>query len=250
MHIERSDKAGQWGRGRLTLLMGCTALVALQPLAAVSQDSPSAEEAVVLERVTVEGAGGADDDSRSIVATKSTGAGKIATPLLETPASVSVITAREMQERNVSTVEEALRYTAGVSTDFYGSDDRYDYFKIRGFDAYVYRDGLMIGDPFGGIREEAYAYERVEVLKGASSSAFGVSDPGGSVNFVTKTPKSERFGEAYVSGGSYSRAETGFDFGDNLTEDDTLSYRLTGKVRKADAEYDYSRDDENSSWAG
>ena len=121
------------------------------------------------------------------------------------------------------TVEEVLQYTAGVTTDFYGSDDRFDYFKIRGFDAMLYRDGLILGRPFGGVREEAYAFERVEVLKGANSATFGVSDPGGAVNFVTKRPKSEKFGEAYVTGGSYSRKEVGFDFGDNLTEDDTLS---------------------------
>lgn len=244
MHFERLDKTSPLGRGRMALLMGCTTLVALQPLFANAQDS-GAGEGTVLERITVQGAqGGTDNDSRSIVATTTTGASKIPTAILDTAASVSVITAKEMQQRNASTVEEVLRYTAGVSTDFYGSDDRFDYFKIRGFDAYVYRDGLLIGDPFGGIREEAYAYERAEVLKGASSTTFGVSDPGGSVNFVTKTPKSERFGEAFVSGGSYNRAETGVDFGDNITEDDTLSYRLTAKARKADGEYDYSRDDE------
>ncbi|WP_407808099.1 hypothetical protein, partial [Staphylococcus aureus] len=78
-----------------------------------------------------------------------------------------------------------------------------------------------------------YAYERVEVIKGGNSTTFGVSDPGGSVNYATKVPKHARFGEAYVTGGSYGRAETGFDFGDNITGDDTLSYRLTGKLRNA-----------------
>jgi iron complex outermembrane receptor protein len=77
------------------------------------------------------------------------------TDILDTPASVSVITSREIQERGASSVEEVLQYTAGVSTDFYGSDDRFDYFKIRGFDAYMYRDGLVVGRPFGGLREEA-----------------------------------------------------------------------------------------------
>ncbi|RZI54381.1 MAG: TonB-dependent siderophore receptor, partial [Pseudomonas sp.] len=42
----------------------------------------------------------------------------------------------------------------------------------------------------------------------------------------------------------FSHKEGGFDFGDNLTEDDTLSYRLTGKFQNADAEYDYSKDNE------
>ncbi len=64
------------------------------------------------------------------------------------------------------------------------------------------------------------------------------------VNYVTKRPKRERFGEAYVTGGSFNHKEVGFDFGDNLTGDETLSYRLTGKFKDSDAEYDYSRDDE------
>src|SRR5690606_34610355 len=116
-------------------------------------------------------------------------------------------------------------------------------FKIRGFDAYTYRDGLTLGAPFGGIREEPYAYDRVEILRGANSTVFGVSDPGGSVNYVTKKPKDIRFGEVYATGGLNNHAETGFDFGDNITSDGTLSYRLTGKVRNADAEYDYSQND-------
>lgn len=245
MHMDCFEKFDPSTRRLVGLLLGCTALVALLPLTALAQDASKTDDgAMLLDKVSVQGVGGKDDDSRTIVAKQTTGAGKMATPILDTAASVSVITAKEMEERNASTTEEVLRYTAGVSTDFYGSDDRFDYFKIRGFDAYTYRDGLVIGKPFGGIREETYAYDRVEVLKGASSTAFGVSDPGGSVNFVTKKPKSERFGEAYVSGGSYNRAETGFDFGDNITEDDTLSYRLTGKFRNADAEYDYSRDNE------
>lgn len=83
------------------------------------------------------------------------------------------------------------------------------------------------------------------MLKGASSSSFGAAEPGGSVNYVTKTPKSDRFGEVYGTGGSFSHKELGFDFGDNLTADETLSYRLTGKFQRSDAEYDYSQDDEN-----
>ena len=233
-------------RLRTAVLLGCTALVALAPAAARAQQA-DAGTTTVLETITVEGGGsvaGADNDAKSIVAKKTTAGGRMATEILNTPATVSVITAKEIQQRGAQTVEEVLQYTAGVTTDFYGSDDRYDYFKIRGFDAMLYRDGLILGRPFGGVRVEAYAFERVEVLKGANSATFGVSDPGGAVNFVTKRPKSEKFGEAYVTGGSYSRKEVGFDFGDNLTEDDTLSYRFTGKLRDADAEYDHSRDDE------
>lgn len=185
-----------------------------------------------------------DDDLKSIIARTSTAGGKMATPILDTPASVSVITVKEMARRDVKTTEEVLSYTPGVVADFYGSDNRYDYFKIRGLDATTYRDGLTVGRPFLGLREEPYAFERIEVLKGANSSAFGVGDPGGSVNYVTKTPKSERFGEAYISGGTFNRKEVGFDLGDNIGQDDTFSYRLTGKLRLAEDEYAHSQDDE------
>jgi iron complex outermembrane receptor protein len=241
----RGDDRQPFTRYRNVVLLGCTALVALTPTFLLAQEA-DAGSTTVLETITVDGGVVAeyDDDAKSIVARTTSGGSRMAADILNTPASVSVITAKEIQQRGAETVEEVLQYTAGVTTDFYGSDDRYDFFKIRGFDATTYRDGLVIGRPFGGVREDAYAFERVEVLKGASSSAFGVSDPGGSVNYVTKRPKSEKFGEAYVTGGSFDRKETGFDFGDNLTSDDTLSYRFTAKFKDSDAEYDHSRDDE------
>ncbi|WP_411034841.1 TonB-dependent siderophore receptor [Shinella sp. BYT-45] len=245
MHMEKtgSDNGQSFIRYRSLLLLGCTALVALTPAAARAQEA-GGNSTTVLETITIDG-GDADDDARTIVAKKTTGVGKMPAEILETPASVSVITSREIQERGAASVEQVVQYTAGVVTDYYGSDDRYDYFKIRGFTPFTYRDGLAIGRTWSGILEEPYAFERVEVLKGANSTGFGVSDPGGSVNYVSKTPKSARFGEVYATGGSFAHKEAGFDFGDNITADDTLSYRLTGKFQRSDAEYDYSRDDEN-----
>jgi iron complex outermembrane receptor protein len=234
---------------RTARLLGCSALALLSPMIGLAQDADGG--ATRLETIVVKGGGASgtvldtENDSRSIVATETTATGKLPTDILTAPASVSVITSKEIEERAADTVEQVVQYTAGVVTDFYGSDDRYDYFDIRGFTPYTYRDGLAIGRTFAGVREEPYAFERIEVLKGASSSGFGAAEPGGSVNYVTKTPKRERFGEVYGTGGSFDHKEFGFDFGDNLTEDDTLSYRLTGKLQRADAEYDFSQDDEN-----
>ncbi|OBZ95554.1 ligand-gated channel [Pararhizobium polonicum] len=235
-------------RHRNALLFTCTALVALMPGYSTAEEANGA--ATTLETLVVQGSSGSgvlntDNDSKSVVATETTGAGKMPTDILEAPASVSVVTSKEIKERAADSVEQVVQYTAGVVTDFYGSDDRYDYFDIRGFTPYTYRDGLAIGRTFAGVREEPYAFERIEVLKGASSAGFGAAEPGGSVNYVTKTPKRERFGEVYGTGGSFAHKEAGFDFGDNFTEDDTLSYRLTGKFQRSDAEYDYSQDDEN-----
>lgn len=228
---------------RSTILLGCTALMASLPSVMHAQEAAQTGEPIVLEQVVVQGGAGGNGDADTIVATEAAVGGRIATPILETPASVSVITSKEIQQRGAQSTEEVLQYTAGVVTDFYGADDRFDYYKIRGFDAYQYRDGLTLGRPFGAMREDAFAYERVEVLKGGSSTTFGVSDPGGAVNFVTKMPKRGRWGEVYVTGGSFEQKGIGFDFGDDIVEDGTLSYRLTGKLRDGDAEYSYSRDD-------
>jgi iron complex outermembrane recepter protein len=184
----------------------------------------------------------ADDDSESVVAKELWVGGKVATSIQDTPASVSVITEKEIQQRNASTTEEVLQYSPGLVTDYYGTDDRNDYFMIRGFQATTYRDGMTLGS-MRGVREDPYAFERVEVLRGANSTLFGPADPGGSVNFVSKRPKFESIRNTYVTYGSNDHKEVGIDVGDTLNENETLAYRLTGKVKDSDREYDYSKDD-------
>ena len=130
------------------LLLGCTALA---PASLLAQEA--SQDVTVLAPITLEGAG--DNDADSVVAYSTTAGSKLVTPILDTPASVSVVTSREIEQRGARTAEEVLRYTTGVATDFYGGDDRFDYYKLRGFDASVYRDGLPLQKAFGGIREDA-----------------------------------------------------------------------------------------------
>ena len=182
------------------------------------------------------------EDANSVVAQELWVGGKVATSILNTPASVSVVTDKEMKQRSVSTTEELLQYTPGVITDYYGTDDRNDYFQIRGFQATTYRDGLTLGS-MRGVREEPFAYERVEVIRGANSTLFGPADPGGSVNFVSKKPRFDKFGQGYVTYGSFDHVESGIDVGDSLNEEQTLAGRFTAKMQDSDREYDHSQDD-------
>ncbi|GKX56023.1 ligand-gated channel [Leminorella grimontii] len=209
---------------------------------AYSQDQNSNEEkeAHRVNTITVYGQV-PSDDANTTVAKELWVGGKVATSVLDTPALVSVITEKEINQRNASTTEEILQYTPGLITDYYGSDDRNDYFKIRGFQATTYRDGMTLGS-MRGVREDPYAYERVEVIRGANSTLFGPADPGGSVNFVSKRPKFGSFGNSYVSYGSFDHKEVGLDFGDALDEGKTIAYRLTTKIKDSDLEYDYSKD--------
>ena len=229
-------------RRSASLLLGCIALVTL-PLSAFAQDDLNSSGAYRLSPIIVDMGVEADDDAESIVASELWTGGKVATSVLDTPASVSVITQKEISQRNADKVEDVLEYTPGVVTDYYGTDDRNDYYLVRGFQASTYRDGLTLGS-MRGVREETYAFERLEVIKGGNSTLFGTSDPGGTINFVTKSPKFYRFGEVYTSYGTNNHAEIGFDFGDVLNEEETLAYRVVGKVQNADLEYATSEDEE------
>lgn len=228
---------------RTTTAFLCCAVAA--PLSVNAQESARKEsdEPFRLAPIIVNANASAGDDSSTVVAQELWVGGKVPTSILNTPASVSVVTQKEIEQRSASTTEEVLQYTPGVITDFYGTDDRNDYFKIRGFQATTYRDGLTLGS-MRGVREEPFAYERVEILRGANSTLFGPADPGGSVNFVSKKPRFDKFGQGYVTYGSFNHIETGIDVGDSLNEDQTLAYRLTGKIQDSDREYDHSQDDD------
>lgn len=222
--------------GTLTkLLLGCTFLFATPTLA---QDI----ETYRLSPIIINAKGQYDDDAQSIIASELWTGGKVVTSILDTPASVSVITEKEMRDRRATTLEEVLSYSSGIHTDYYGNDDRNEYILVRGFQATTYRDGLTLGS-MRSAREEPYAYERVEVIRGGNSTLFGTSDPGGTINFVTKKPRFERFGEVYGTVGSPRNLEYGFDAGDVLNADQTLAYRLTAKVQDGERDYDHSRND-------
>lgn len=237
-------------QGSYTVSAGLALLLAGTGLEAIQQGDGSYGlqpapngEAFRLSPVIVNSQAAAEDTSSSVVAQELWVGGKVATSILNTPASVSVVTQKEVEQRSASTTEEILQYTPGVITDYYGTDDRNDYFQIRGFQATTYRDGLTLGS-MRGVREEPFAYERVEVLRGANSTLFGPADPGGSVNFVTKQPRLSKFGQVYATYGSFNHMESGLDTGD-ANEEQTLAYRFTGKFQDSDREYDHSQDDNN-----
>ncbi|KPQ26446.1 TonB-dependent siderophore receptor [Halomonas sp. HL-93] len=233
----------RWQQTTAAILCGTT-LFTLPMIGSAQEtaDGSDSNEDYRLSPIIVNAQAYADDDANSIMAQELWVGGKVATSILDTPASVSVITEKEIEQRDANTTEDVLQYTPGVITEYYATDDRNDYFKIRGFQATTYRDGLTLGS-MRGVREEPYAYERVEVLRGANSTLFGPADPGGSVNFVSKRPKFERFGEGYLSYGSFDRKEAGLDVGDTLNDSETLAYRFTGKIQDSDREYDHSEDD-------
>lgn len=177
---------------------------------------------------------------------KDTGtATKTDTPLIEVPQSISIVTARDLQDRGLHAVDEAMWYVAGAQGGVYGMDTRSEWLLVRGFQPARYLDGLALptGTWSGQTRIEPYGMERIEVLKGPASVNYGAMPPGGLVNYVTKRPTADMVNEVEVQLGSDSMRQAAFDVGGALGGSGTLLYRLTGLARNGDNFVDYIHDD-------
>lgn len=117
-------------------------------------------------------------------------ASKTPTAKLNEAQSVSVVTQKQLDDYQVTSLAEALRFVSGVSeaNTLAGTEDG---FVRRGFgansDGSVYRDGIRSSQ---GLNLNATT-ERVEVLKGSSSLLYGIQNPGGIINVVSKKPQYE-----------------------------------------------------------
>jgi len=123
-------------------------------------------------------------------------ASKYQQALQEVPVSMSLVKAEELAQRNITSLEEALKYVPGVTV--LAGD-----VNIRGSSGYsqigsrvlVLLDGVpfMTGDE-GDVRWETIPpseIERIEVMKGAGSALYGSNAIGGVVNIITKKPGEE-----------------------------------------------------------
>ena len=175
------------------------------------------------------------------VAKESTAGSKTGTLIQDIPQSVSVVGRQEMDDQGVQKADEALRYTAGVFAQPFGSDTDTNWIYIRGFDATqtgIYQDGLQLYSyAFGGFFIDSFALERIEVLKGPASVLYGGSNPGGIINYVSKRPTGERLRYLETGINDAGNAYIGMDIGDRAGP--ALDYRITGRIAGGDTYSDF-----------
>lgn len=181
------------------------------------------------------------------IATRSATGTKTDSAIIETPQSISVIGAAQIDTLKAQSLMDVLGYTAGVARAE-GQDRTTDTFVIRGFRAFnssgsVYRDGSRYGVNLYNGQQEPYGLERVEILKGAASVLYGTAAPGGIINTVSKRPTSEPLRELNVELGSFQRKQVAGDFAGPLGDDGVWSYRVTALRRDSDTSVDHVKDD-------
>jgi iron complex outermembrane recepter protein len=216
-----------------------------------------AQDAIQLDTVVVEGEGGTGGTpgegggggltSEGYVARATTTGTKTDTDIRKVPQSIGTVSREELEDRQVQSLVQAARYTAGVRAGQFGFDPRFDTLYVRGFnvtDTGYYRDGLRsLGGSFAVFRHEPYGLEGITILKGPASTLYGSGSPGGLVNVITKRPTEETFREVEGQIGSNDRYQGAVDFSGPVDGNDNVLYRVTGLWRSSDTEFVAARDD-------
>lgn len=177
-------------------------------------------------------------DLDAVVVTASRQAEKV----LDAPASISVLSAREVQQDVAPSSVEALRNTTGVDMAQTGVDRRE--VVLRGFNnafsgaTYVLTDYRQSAVPSLGVNIYSLMpgmtidIERVEVVRGPGSALYGAGVDAGVVHFITQDPFTSPGTALSLIGGERSM------FGGQIRHagviNDRFGYKITGAYTQAD----------------
>lgn len=200
-------------------------VVSLPVPAALAQTAtpadPAAPKEPVLELSPFEVVGASD---KGYIATRASGATKTNTPMIDLPHSIQVLNSEFIRDTDSQTVFQAARYVSNVSGGNQRGDDQ---MLIRGFAVTRVRNGQPYAQGNAFTFDEMAAFDRVEVIKGASAVLYGTSNPGGLINLVDKRPLSKQQATLSLTGGSYDFYRGVFDVTGPVTKkgDIELNYR-------------------------
>lgn len=88
----------------------------------------------------------------------------------ETPRAISIVTREQMDDRASISIADALQYTPSIQANYFGEDNKQDWFVIRGFkqaNSGLYQDGTRLySSGFYSWQIDPFGLERVEILRG------------------------------------------------------------------------------------
>ncbi|MBB2180339.1 TonB-dependent siderophore receptor [Gluconacetobacter tumulicola] len=168
---------------------------------------------------------------RNSYATPDSGMGdKRPTAFLQQTQTTHVITHQTLADFAPQTMEDMAKYVPGVAigNNFGGTQDA---LIKRGFgaidDGSILRDGIRM--PIGRNYQGATT-ERVEILKGPASLFYGMQEPGGVINVITKAPNHNHWdGEFGTQWSSLGGGNGHVDVSGPATRD--IAFRVIGEYR-------------------
>lgn len=210
-------------------LLPLGAMLLAGSMSAMAQQVPadaSKTLAPVIVKEKAEAATGKDT-----VRAASTTIGKGTQELRDIPQSITVVTEKLIDDRNLDTMKEVLRNTAGVT--FQAAEGGEEDIRLRGFSLATTGDIFIDGmrDPAFYDRD-TFNNDRVELLRGSASMLFGRGSTGGAVNQVSKKPRLNDEHEVSTTLGSYNYKRVTGDF--NIQTGESSALRLNAMATEAD----------------
>jgi iron complex outermembrane recepter protein len=163
---------------------------------------------------------------------------KTQTALIDIPQTVSTVTKELIQDQQSYRLKDVVKTVSGIN-----QFSVYDDITIRGF-----RNSSSNGRLLNGLRTYNNFWqspllvniERVEVIKGPASAMFSNTNPGGTINMVTKKPLSERRIGLNFTTGSWNTYRATADFTGPMTKDEKVLYRVNLGYENAESFRDYT----------
>ncbi|MDT7521749.1 TonB-dependent receptor [Rhodoferax sp. TBRC 17198] len=210
-------------------LLPLGAMLLAGSFSAVAQDTGT-EAVKTLKPVTITEKAEEAQGKDSVRAT-TTSIGKGKQELRDIPQSITVVTEKLVDDRNLDTLKDVLHNTAGVT--FLAAEGGEEDIRLRGFSL------AQTGDIFvDGMRDPAF-YDRdtfnsdkIELLRGSASMLFGRGSTGGAVNQSSKQGRAIDDHEISTTVGMYNYRRVTGDFNIQTGEDSGL--RINAMVTKAD----------------
>lgn len=201
----------------------------------------NANDKIELDKVTISENGNYLSSKNAYYKTRTQSATKTDTPNREIAQSVSVITNQTLEDLNFVKLDDALDYVSGLSrqNNFGGLFDNY---SVRGFQGHENTGLSTLKNGFSDNRgynapRDTVNIESIEFLKGPSGSLYGNSEPGGTLNVVTKQPTFDNKHSIKTDIGSYDFYRVALDSTAPINE--SFAYRLTAAYEKKGNFRDY-----------
>ena len=157
--------------------------------------------------------------------------GKGKQELRDIPQSITVVTEKLVDDRNLDTLKDVLHNTAGVT--FQAAEGGEEDIRLRGFSLATSGDIFIDGMRDAAFYErDTFNNDRIELLRGSASMLFGRGSTGGAVNQVSKQPRAMDESEITTTVGSYGYARVTGDF--NIHTGADAGLRITAMTTQAD----------------
>ncbi len=204
---------------------------------------PASQATVALPDITVTAAQQSESawgPASGYLASRTAAGSKTDTALAEAPRSISVATHEQMQDRGVHSLDDAVKYMPGIVSSSFGSDTRYDWMRVRGFEPTHFLDGLPLPrGVYANPKPETWNLDRLALLRGPASSVYGQTPPGGLLDMVSRRPNDATAHEFEVQYGSDNHRQINFASTGTLDEQGQFLYGISGVVRDSGTQIDH-----------